>query len=43
MNFKADWSFLEKVSMGATASKAVINLLNNSGHILLNTMYTVTI
>lgn len=32
MNFKADWSFLEKVSMGATASKAVINLLNNSGH-----------
>ena len=32
MNFKADWSFLDKVSMGAKASKAVIDILNASGH-----------
>ena len=32
MNFKADWSFLDKVSMGAKASKAVIDILNTSGH-----------
>lgn len=32
MNFKADWSFLEKISMGAVSSKAVIAMLNNQGH-----------
>ena len=32
MNFKADWSFLEKISMGAVSSKQVIKLLNDAGH-----------
>lgn len=32
MNFKSDWSFLEKISMGATSSKAVVLTLNASGH-----------
>jgi|GEM_PF-3896680 len=30
MNFKADWSFLEKISMGAVSSKEVIRQLNNT-------------
>lgn len=32
MYFKADWSFLEKISMGAVSSKQVIKLLNDAGH-----------
>ena len=32
MNFKADWSFLEKISMGAVSSKQVVKLLNDAGH-----------
>lgn len=32
MNFKADWSFLEKISMGAVSSKEVIHQLNSCGH-----------
>lgn len=32
MNFKADWSFLEKISMGAISSKEVIRQLNCCGH-----------
>ena len=32
MNFKADWSFLEKISMGAVASQEVIRQLNSCGH-----------
>ena len=32
MNFKTDWSFLEKISMGATGTQAVINELNKHGH-----------
>ena len=32
MNFKADWSFLEKISMGAISSKEVIRQLNSCGH-----------
>lgn len=32
MNFKADWSFLEKISMGAVSSKEVIRQLNSCGH-----------
>lgn len=32
MNFKADWSFLEKISMGAVSSKEVIWQLNSCGH-----------
>lgn len=32
MNFKADWSFLEKISMGAVASKEIIKQLNDTGH-----------
>ena len=32
MNFKADWSFLEKISMGAVSSREVIKMLNEAGH-----------
>lgn len=32
MNFKADWSFLEKISMGAVSSKEVVRQLNSCGH-----------
>lgn len=32
MNFKSDWSFLEKISMGAVSSKTVVSTLNVSGH-----------
>lgn len=32
MNFKADWSFLEKISMGAVSSQEVIRQLNSCGH-----------
>lgn len=32
MNFKADWSFLEKISMGAVSSKEIISQLNCRGH-----------
>jgi len=32
MNFKTDWSFLEKISMGAVGTQAVINELNKHGH-----------
>lgn len=32
MNFKADWSFLEKISMGAVSSQEVIRQLNACGH-----------
>lgn len=32
MNFKADWSFLEKISMGAVSSQEVIRQLNLCGH-----------
>ena len=32
MNFKADWSFLEKISMGAVSSREVIKQLNLCGH-----------
>lgn len=32
MNFKTDWSFLEKISMGAVGTQAVINELNRHGH-----------
>lgn len=32
MNFKTDWSFLEKISMGAIGTKAVIDELNSHGH-----------
>ena len=32
MNFKSDWSFLEKISMGAVSSKTVVEMLNASGH-----------
>lgn len=32
MNFKADWSFLQKISMGAVASRAVVDKLNSCGH-----------
>lgn len=32
MNFKSDWSFLEKISMGAVSSKAVVETLNAEGH-----------
>lgn len=32
MNFKADWSFLEKISMGAVSSREVIKQLNSCGH-----------
>ncbi len=32
MNFKADWSFLEKISMGAISAKEVIRQLNRCGH-----------
>lgn len=32
MNFKTDWSFLDKISMGAVGSKKVISQLNASGH-----------
>ncbi len=32
MNFKADWSFLEKISMGAVSSREVIRQLNACGH-----------
>lgn len=32
MNFKADWSFLEKISMGAVASQEVIRQLDSCGH-----------
>ncbi len=32
MNFKSDWSFLEKISMGAVSSKAVVDMLNAEGH-----------
>lgn len=32
MNFKADWSFLEKISMGAVSSRELIRQLNSCGH-----------
>ncbi len=32
MNFKTDWSFLEKISMGAVGTQAVIDELNRHGH-----------
>lgn len=32
MNFKADWSFLEKISMGAISSREVVKMLNDAGH-----------
>jgi hypothetical protein len=32
MAMKEDWSFLDKISMGANATKKVTELLNNQGH-----------
>lgn len=32
MSFKTDWSFLEKITMGAAGTQKVIELLNNGGH-----------
>ena len=32
MAFKRDWSFLEKITMGATGTKRVIEVLNNEGY-----------
>lgn len=32
MNFKTNWSFLEKISMGAVGTQAVIDELNRHGH-----------
>ena len=32
MAFKTDWSFLDKISMGAVGTQAVINQLNAMGH-----------
>lgn len=32
MNFKPDWSFLEKISMGAVSSQEIIRQLNLCGH-----------
>lgn len=32
MAFKTDWSFLDKISMGAVGTEAVINSLNAMGH-----------
>ena len=32
MGFKEDWSFLDKISMGAVGTEKVIELLNTNGH-----------
>ena len=32
MGFKTDWSFLDKISMGAVGTEAVIEQLNQMGH-----------
>ena len=32
MAMKEDWSFLDKISMGANATRKVTELLNNQGH-----------
>lgn len=32
MNFKTDWSFLDKITMGAIGARTVIQELNNCGH-----------
>jgi hypothetical protein len=32
MSFKTDWSFLDKITMGAIGTKKVIQILNSEGH-----------
>ena len=32
MSFKSDWSFLDKITMGAAGTRKVIELLNKNGH-----------
>ena len=32
MYLKADWSFLEKITMGAIGTKKITQILNTNGH-----------